>query len=222
MNNGIKEQIQNLAKDLLNLEVITIIKPSITGRKMPDPNTALAEIGRKYNIKLVELDRAVKLAEGVQWGSYQAFAQILETTNAEIKEFKSKIKALQKVEKDLTAKQKSDLWMLYRIKTMSQAIQRLYKRKSDGRWDFVPATDNLVLIRKAWELGVEEIAMKTVIQLDGDVITRVQERYATEEHTTVHKLHNMGVTTSLAFWKTLVEIVESFITGLVKLIFPKK
>ncbi|MFQ5632404.1 MAG: hypothetical protein ACE5I1_26845, partial [bacterium] len=63
---------------------------------------------------------------------------------------------------------------------------------------------------------------KTVIQLDGDVITRVQERYATEEHATVHKLHNVGVSTSLAFWKTLVDIVESFITGLVKLIFPKK
>lgn len=222
MSNGIKEQIQNLAKDLLNLEVITIIKPSITGRKMPAPKTALAEIGRKYNIKLVELDREVKLAAGVQWGSYEAFAQILDTTSAEIREFKAKIKALQKVEQDLSPKQKSDLWMLYRIKTMTQAIQKLYKKQADGSLEFEPAADNLVLIRKAWELGVEEIAMKTVIQLDGDVITRVQERYATEEHATVHKLHNIGVSTSLEFWKTLVDIVESFITSLVKLIFPKK
>ncbi|MFQ5631400.1 MAG: hypothetical protein ACE5I1_21720, partial [bacterium] len=145
MSNGVKEQIQNLARDLLNLEVITIIKPSITGRKMPEPKTALAEISRKYNIKLVELDREVKLAAGVQWGSYEAFAQILDTTGAEIKEFKSKIKALQATDEDLSPKQKSNLWMLYRIKTMTQAMQKLYKKQTNGGWAIEPTADQLVL-----------------------------------------------------------------------------
>lgn len=220
MSENIKNQIQNLARDLLNLEVITIIKPSITGRKMPAPKIALSDICRKYNIKMVELDREVKLQSGQEWGSYEAFTQILKNTNEEIDKLKARVKALRAVEKALSAKEMNNLWMLYRIKTMCVALMDIVTSATvNGRVQ--PTADQLVLIRKAWELGVEEVALKTVIQLDGDVITRVQESYATEEHATVHELHNVGVKTSLAFWKTLIEIVESFISSIVKLVSPK-
>jgi ribosomal protein S25 len=218
----IKEQIQNLARDLLNLEIITIIKPNITGRKMPAPQIALAEICSKYSIKLMDFDAEIKLAPGEVWGGRETFVQIMKTTDSLIKKLKEEIKAAQRVDKDLPPKRKAGYWMLYRIKTMSQALKGIFVQQADGTWKIEAATDHLVLIRKAWELGIEEVALKTVIQLDGDVITRVQESYATEKHATVHKLHNMGVTTSLAFWKTLVEIVESFVTGLVKLVVPNK
>ena len=218
VNESIKDQIQNLARDLLNLEILTIVKPNITGQKMPEPKTALTEICNKYSIKLEQLNMDVTIDEKVVWGGRETFEKIIELTNAKISELKKQIKGLEESGRELAPDQMAHFWMLYRIKTMSSAIIGLYK----GGQEIEPTTDNLVLIRKEWELGIEEIAMKTVIQLDGDVITRVQESYATADHATVHELHNVGVKTSLAFWKTLVDIVESFVSGIVRMMTPKK
>ena len=222
MNVDIREQVQNLAQDLLNLEVLTIVKPNITGRKMPDPQTALAEICRKYNIKLLQLEAGVELEEGVEWGSYASFERIYDTTNRLIDKMKNQLRAAQERGIALSPAQMGHFWMLYRIKTMCEALMKIFIPGAGGVPQPQFAANNLVLIRKAWELGIEEIALKTVIQLDGDVITRVQSSYATEAHATVHKLHNIGVSTSLAFWKTLVDILEKFLTSLVKLILPQK
>ncbi len=216
MTVDIKGQIQDIAKDLLNLEIDTIVKPNITGRKMPELNIALADIGRKYNIKLTTLGCPLKPEKGTEWGSHGSFGLLLETSEREIE----KLKKIARAREGLGKEQEGDLWMLYRIKTMSQAILNIFEQKENGEWAVQPTPAKLVLIRKAWELGVEEIALKTVVQLDGDVITRVRTSYTTKEHTTLHKLHNMGVSTSLEFWKTLVDIVGSSLKSLIHMFNP--
>lgn len=213
----IKEQIRTLAKDLTNLEIITIVKPNITGRKMPDPTTALKNICDKYSIKLRDL--GAEIPEDENWGSKETFQKIESNSTSKIEELKKEIKELEKVGDVLPPARKADLWMLYRIKTMTQAILQRYENNGN---EIPPTADNLTLIRKSWELGIEEIAMKTVVQLDGDIITRVQEKYITEEYATIHKLHHIGVDKSFAFWKMLADILESLVTGLVKLIFPTR
>lgn len=222
MSTDIREQIHNLAQDLLNLEVLTIVKPNITGRKMPEPKKALAEICSKYSIKLLEVGEKVEVDEAIEWGSYPVFEYIYRTTNQVIGRMKDSIQKARAEGRELPAAQMSQFWMLYRIKTMCEALMKIFIPQAGGAMAPLFTADNLVLIRKAWELGIEEIAMKTVVQLDGDVITRVQTDYATEKHATIHKLHNIGVSTSLAFWKTLVEIIEKLLTSLVKLILPQK
>jgi hypothetical protein len=41
-----KEQFSHIAKDLMNIEVNTILKEDIPVQKMPDPRHALREIGK--------------------------------------------------------------------------------------------------------------------------------------------------------------------------------
>lgn len=74
--------------------------------------------------------------------------------------------------------------------------------------------DDMTLLRKIWEVGVEEIAMQTIIQLDGDVITRINTHYV--KRTDLHSFHREGVATAIAFWQDLVHVVKDFFENIVK------
>ena len=81
--------------------------------------------------------------------------------------------------------------------------------------------DQLALLRKIWEVGTTEIAMQTVVQLDGDVVTRILTKYADKEFEILHRLHNQGVDTAIGFWKDLIGLVKDFFQDLVKFIRPQ-
>jgi hypothetical protein len=224
MTNRLKE----FAEDLLNLEINTIVKDNITGRKMYGARLALIQIAKKFNIKLRQLDPAYQIATESLFGSPESFEEIKERASNKIRDY----------QKSDNREDNADLWMLYRIKGTSKTILNLFNnlkpellKKLRGNkkfWDetkhindirtllpFPP--EQLRIIRKAWELGVEEIAMQTVIQLDGDVITRVLPKYANEKYNGLHNLHNQGITTSIKFWKILVDIVKEVIGFIISL-----
>jgi hypothetical protein len=92
----------------------------------------------------------------------------------------------------------------------------------ENRSPFPLTTDELVTIRKAWEIGTEKIVMQTVIQLDGDVVTRVTPEYATADRKTVHEIHNQSVTFSLNAWSQLVELVKDFFEKIIEFFASKK
>jgi hypothetical protein len=84
------------------------------------------------------------------------------------------------------------------------------------------APEDIVLIRKVWEIGLDVIEAQTVIQLDGDVVTRIRQdmlgdRKRMED---ILSVHNRAVDTSLGFWKGLVGVMGSFISGVAQLVFP--
>jgi hypothetical protein len=68
--------------------------------------------------------------------------------------------------------------------------------------------DQITLIRKAWELGTEQIMLQTVIQIDGDVTTRMSERFAMDFNQTVFDIHNNSISTSTLFWANLVKTLS--------------
>lgn len=76
----------------------------------------------------------------------------------------------------------------------------------------IQASERLV-IKKAYDLGSEEIVMQTIIALDGDVTNRIMKEFATNPNQAVIGVHNKGVQDSVGFWKTLVEIVSSWFTN---------
>lgn len=71
---------------------------------------------------------------------------------------------------------------------------------------------DLVRIRKIWELGCEQIVMQTIVQLDGDVVTRLSGGIEGEQHRIIHRVHADGVRVATESWQYLVETV----TGLSK------
>ena len=76
------------------------------------------------------------------------------------------------------------------------------------------STTDRVTLRKIWELGCEEILMQTVVQLDGDVVTRLTDDGAKEEASVLHRLHSEGVRVATQSWRHLVDSLGSFARSL--------
>jgi len=224
-----KEQIHKIATDLMNLEINTIIKPNIEGVKMPNPRHALLDVAKMFDYELTRQGIS-RFEKHMDFGGRESFDQLRERANRTIIE-------LQKKGPALTPEEGSNLLMLYRIKDKSDQIKSIFnalERKGVRTWDneysrleieekeppFPLTPSQLVLIRKIWELGTEEIVAQTVIQMDGDVMTRVQPKYISSgNHGVIFKLHNEGVATSISFWKDLVGVVKDFFISVVKIFF---
>lgn len=224
----LKAQITNIAKDLLNLEVNTIIKATINGGKMPSPRHALIEIAREYSSKLTGLGFPLEDI-GIKPGSFRSFDAIRERADDGIKSYR-----VQAATRTLDPQEEANLLMFHRIKDMSDQIKGIFnalKTRKPDEWDndytheeieeqrpaLQLTADELVLIRKVWEVGTEEIVLQTIIQLDGDVVTRVKPRYATGKTEAVHEVHNQGVGVSLEFWRDLIGVVKDFFQTIVKM-----
>jgi len=83
--------------------------------------------------------------------------------------------------------------------------------------------ERVMEIRKLWELRPgDEILMRTVISMDGDVLAQINPDYAGEEFAYLHKLHGESVQVSVSFWKDLVGILSDFLNNLVDRFFPAR
>ena len=224
-----REQIANIAQDLVNLEVNTIIKPMISGTKMPRARKVLIEIGNEYVVQLDKMGVAVALPDSPQgeklYGSRQSFEAINNGSRHRVEELTNQSDPLSDI-------QSSQLFMLIRIRDMSDTIVGMFSafqsREGHGEtydnlityrqiesFPPLPLThEQIIQLRKIWEIGTEEIAMQTVIQLDGDVMTRVIPKYAEGDHSVIHQIHQQGVQTSVAFWKDLISIAKDFLSSL--------
>ncbi|MFF5295908.1 hypothetical protein [Paractinoplanes globisporus] len=75
--------------------------------------------------------------------------------------------------------------------------------------------EDIVLVRKIWEIGVGVIVMQTVIQLDGDVVTRVCPGGAAWE-LPLHELHRASVRAAVGYWNVLFGLFAHFTAGTVR------
>lgn len=77
--------------------------------------------------------------------------------------------------------------------------------------------NHAVTVRKIWDMGVENVYMQTVVQLDGDVITRIQSDLPPESRNWILKVHEKGVDVSLRHWQTIFDIVKQVAGSLANL-----
>ena len=84
--------------------------------------------------------------------------------------------------------------------------------------DPLPIRESDVMsIRKIWELGTEVIAMQTIVQIDGDVITRLNPNFLDElRYPKLHDYHNQGVNIALAHWNSLVTVAKELLVATAK------
>ena len=221
------DRMEKLAQDLTHLEINTIIKPCMTGRKMPRPRHALIEIADAYAARLSWLGYPVTV-QGRGRGGYKVFDQIRRRAKAAIAALDREWE-----HRDLTDNELVDRVLLFRIQRMSDEIKGIFhglrergvdqwendcshEDIEDQRLDLPLVPDEAVMIRKIWEMGLEEIAMQTIIQIDGDVVTRVQPQFAEGERRMIHEIHERSVSTALDFWGSLIGIVRDFFGGLTR------
>lgn len=226
-----KKELLEFAHDLTHIEINTIIKPNITGGKMPHPRHVLITIAKEYNFKLIQLKLGVEnndIKKETKAGGYDSFCAIRRKALKGIKQYTEKGK-----ERGLTQDEESKKFLLIRIKDMSDLIKSIFerlKKSEETDWDnnytrkelydkcprFPLLLKEIVAIRKIWEVGVERIVMQTVFQMDGDVVTRVTPNLIEEKYKGLHKIHKYGLDTSLSFWKELIHVAADFFKHLVK------
>jgi hypothetical protein len=218
----VEKQVATFATDLLTLEINTIIKDNMSATKMPPARHALIDIGNDYQFALTNLQATVTRTEKA--GSWDAFDSYREAAKDRLEAIASTSPAAaQGLDPNVTATQ----YMLLRIKETSDQLKSLLNRHDKN--DFTRADienkaapplklsgDDIVLLRKAWEIMTERVVAQTVIQLDGDVITRIGSAYVNDPM--ILKIHRENVDVSVAFWSTLIGIVKDSLAGLISAI----
>lgn len=225
------DNLKGLLEELCSLEVNTIIKSNMTAGKMPSTAAALVDIVTEYAVKLRHLTaRTPTRAIGgeVSLASFEEIRKLSADYIAS-REPPPKGRGAGDVEPSAwekpDAEEEADLLMLCRLRDNSEQLKAIWKDNESLSWNRVRAEEKEVtaamlalketqklLIRKVWEVGTEEVAMQTVIYLDGDVITRLQpEYYQDSEKRAVIPIHNKAVETSIAFWSNLVKLAETFV-----------
>ena len=214
------ERLKTIAEGVLTLEVNTVICPHIEAEKMPQPEHALIDVANEYGAWLRDHHHQTDIfVEGEPSTASAAVFLKLRTSAA----------ALQ-----LVRGEESNL--LERIRKNSDQLLGVFLRLDAGRdpvkltrgRDLLPQAvelkpEEIVLLRKAWELMLDEIALQTTIQIDGDVILRMLRR-SPEGVDMAHVMaaHEHAVSTSTRFWADLVSLVGGALRGLGQLLAGNK
>jgi hypothetical protein len=76
-------------------------------------------------------------------------------------------------------------------------------------------SDDLTLVRKTWEVGVECVLMQTCVQIDGDVVTRISQELlrdgAAGRRELVMEAHKRSVEIGLSHWRALVQVAVELV-----------
>ena len=100
--------------------------------------------------------------------------------------------------------------------TIAQTAKALF---TNPRPSLAVAPDLAVLIRKARDIGLEEVRFQTVLQLDGDVIVRVGRERDVAQRSYLGDLHREMVNDGIAQWRLLFEVVGDLVGAVGNLIF---
>lgn len=217
---GLRGQLERVAKNLFTLEVNTILKDGMTATRMPSSGHALIDIVNDYDTKLCELgSTSVPAATGCA-----SFA-VFDALRTRAKAIYENAPGARRTDLMYSA---SALLMLCRIRDNSDQLKGVMTALSEREKRLVTFTRDdapivrllpieIMIVRKIWEIGTEEIAMQTVIQLDGDVVTRLQHLYAQQKDHPLVAIHNSAVSTAIGTWNHLVDTLGSFISGVAQL-----
>lgn len=218
-----REHLRKLGTDLLHLEITTLVSETIVSTKMANPRGAVLDLATTYRHELTR-QRLPAPADLDRRGGAVAFAQIRAWAQQGI---------AARAGQALTPEAQADVTRLYEIQDKAEHVLGMFRalqQRQAPDWDnaytreeiaqqpraWLLLPHEILLIRKLWEIGLADIAMQTIIQVDGDVITRIHPTYMTASAQPLRDLHQAGVQTSVAFWHELVSIVESFISLFVR------
>ncbi len=216
-----KQKLSEVAEDLFNLEVNTIIVDRISAVKMPDPRHALIDIAKAYHYRMQVFGVVVPLTDQ-DLGSHSGFERLGQAAKDWLTEFKERCRTGAQTDHDLQS-----VYLFDRVNTKCAQICAMMKRleaRGIAGWDNAMGRSgvaqavkmdldpkDMLLIRKTWELGTAQIAIQTVVQLDGDVMTRISPAYAHGGWQGLHRVHHKGLHVSMGMWKEMVGLIETLL-----------
>lgn len=232
--------IKKLASDLTRLEVNTILKEDLVCSKPKSNRHMLFELAQDYRDRLYAIDGKLKSA-GVNQGKLGfksklgGEASFNEIHHAADKRISQLSKVLQNAQADEQRLQlKTELRMVERIYKQSELVLDVFRnlkaeRQSEQEWnnevtlekmDDIPELElnprALTTVRKAHEIGTQQVLMQTVVQVDGDITSYITPTYTEmtiKEQEMLLEVHNTAFGTSVKVWRYLFETLSSLASG---------
>lgn len=78
----------------------------------------------------------------------------------------------------------------------------------------------LLLIKKANDIGTEKVVLQTIIGIDGDVTTRISRAFADKPINYINNMHHEAIGISVKFWDSLVNVVIKLGENILRAIKP--
>ncbi len=112
--------------------------------------------------------------------------------------------------------------ILMRIRRNSDQINDILRRRGLDTINYLRGMDDearrmpelqtpdIVIIRKAWDVGTELVVMQSTIQIDGDVITRLLKGRDTANGNVMIGVHKDAVDVSFRYWSFLIDALGRF------------
>jgi len=88
--------------------------------------------------------------------------------------------------------------------TRADLLSAEYQQSGGGYRVSLP---DRLLLRKFWEMGTETVVLQTVIQVDGDVVSRSRDPAQIRNFEQLLTLHREGINSSLTSWHHMVDTV---------------
>jgi hypothetical protein len=227
-----------VARRLLNIEVNTIIRDNMTAEPMPPAPHALLDIAGQYAQELCALGVDLQAYFAPQAGDPPTVVPGWRPSPASVSdrltispETFDRLRWASKWALGAAARPAplpaTKRVLLDRIVNNGDAIKEMFKRfDASFRTQFlgktrtelvdvaiVPATyaiatDDLILLQKMWDIGLEEIVAQTVVHVTGDVTTRVQAALCGAGSEPIFAIHRQSIDVSVTCWKSLLDAVK--------------
>jgi len=101
-----------------------------------------------------------------------------------------------------------------RIQRNCEQLQALLPQPM-GR-DLALTAEQLITVRKIWEVGIATVVMQTVVQLDGDIVTRIHQGHEAATSQPIHELHRQSVDSAIKHWQFLFQMLTQFATTVLR------
>ena len=226
---SVRDSLKQTARDLTTLEINTIVKHSMTARKMPLPGHAVLDIAAAYVDKL-QVDLKIPLAtpfveqnprEGeisnVQhWRQERVERGTLRCNDYT---FQCLRRAAYRILEDCPELEDRDAIDKFLGCSRSELLERENKLGRHPQPNLHP--DEMTLLRKIWDIGVEEVVMQSTVSLSGDVINRIQSGLEPKEAAVLLEFHREGIVSGTRMWKLIAETLVSMTGAFAKLIAPR-
>lgn len=226
------DRLGRLLDDLHKLEINTIEKPNLTATKMPAPLLAIHQIYDAYK-SLIDTPFGENAVHTDADEGHPPTSGELQYLFDEMTGEANAIKNMMRDSPDPVIKSRRVI--IARIASSCTVLKGILQRDTNTMTDNISSAtaevlrgmDRLVLddawqisqsdraqIRKIWEVGTESVLIQTVIQIEGDVITRMNSAIAQNHHPEIMAVHQQGIETALRTWGNLITTAQNLVGSL--------
>jgi hypothetical protein len=218
--------ISELLDDLTHLEINTLLKSGMTAAQPPDDiEEVLYRLIERYAIKLnVILDR-----NDIGFSTRQDTFESVQQLHIHI------LALCDHMDNNKLRLAEDDYIIFLRMKSFCIYIQSkdnvVIKDRAGtplgetlytvnlNRYDsytFVLDVRERAKLKRMYDLGTENVILQTRFGIDGDVVTRIEESFASRPRQTILDVHDKHTTLSLQYWDKLVNVVVDVVSGIFK------